>query len=66
MIDGISLSTRKFNDILDEQVTIALLSKGAITVSETNEMPPSDRRRILNMLMEIEQRNAEQLQKLRK
>ena len=46
MINGVPLKVRLFNDILDEQTTIALLSKGAISISETNCMPPSDRKRI--------------------
>ena len=65
MIDGVSLSVKLFNDILDEQTTIALLSNGAISISETNSMPPSDRRRILNNLLEIEKRKSEKLNQLK-
>ena len=65
MIDGVSLSAKLFNDILDEQTTIALLSNGAISISETNSMPPSDRRRILNNLLEIEKRKSEKLNQLK-
>ena len=64
IIDGISLKVRKFNDILDEQTTIALLSQGAISISETNNMPASDRRRILNNLLEIENKKQEAMQKI--
>lgn len=59
MIDGVNLNVRLFNDILDEQTTIALLSKGAISISETNNMPASDRRRILNNLMDLEDKRRE-------
>lgn len=66
IIDGVSLKIRKFNDILDEQTTIALLSKGAISLSETNNMPASDRRRILKNLMDIEQQRQEAIKQAQK
>lgn len=64
MIDGVSLNVRMFNDILDEQTTIALLSKGAISISETNNMPASDRRRILKNLLDIEERRKQEMNKI--
>ena len=65
MINGVSLSTKLYNDILDEQTTIAILSNGAISISETNVMPPSDRRRILNNLLDIEKQKADKLHHIR-
>ena len=65
MINGVSLSTKLYNDILDEQTTIAILSNGAISISETNVMPPSDRRRILNNLLDIEKQKADKLNQIR-
>lgn len=64
MIDGVSLKVKKFNDILDEQTTIALLSKGAISISETNDLPASDRRRILKNLIDIENQKKESLKQI--
>nr|DAQ00231.1 MAG TPA: hypothetical protein [Bacteriophage sp.] len=66
IIDGVSLKKRKFDDILDEQTTIALLSKGAISLSETNNMPASDRRRILKNLMDIEHQRQESIKQIQK
>lgn len=66
IIDGVSLKKRKFDDILDEQTTIALLSKGAISLSETNNMPASDRRRILKNLMDIEHQRQESIRQIQK
>ena len=64
MIDGVNLNVRLFNDILDEQTTIALLSKGAISISETNNMPASDRRRILKNLLDIEEQRKQAMQNI--
>jgi len=66
IIDGVSLNVRLFNDILDEQTTIALLSKGAISISETNNMPASDRRRILKNLLDIEEKRKQAMQNISK
>ena len=66
IFDGVSLNVRLFNDILDEQTTIALLSKGAISISETNNMPASDRRRILKNLLDIEEKRKQAMQNISK
>jgi len=66
IIDGVSLNVRLFNDILDEQTTIALLSKGAISISETNNMPASDRRRILKNTLDIEEKRKQAMQNISK
>lgn len=65
MIDGVSLKNKLFNDILDEQTTIALLSKGAISISETNNMPSSDRRRILKNLLDIESKKQQAIDQIK-
>ena len=64
IIDGVNLKQRMFQDVLDEQTTIALLSKGAITISETDNMPPSDRPRILKLLQQIEERKQQEFNKV--
>lgn len=46
-------------------MTIALLSKGAITLTDTNNMPASDRQHILNTLVDIEKKRQEELEKIR-
>ena len=55
----------KFNKILDDQLTISLLSKGAISITDTNNMPASDRQHILNVLVDLEKRKQEEMEKLR-
>lgn len=65
LIDGVLLRIQKFESVLDEQTTIALLSQGAISIAETNEMPPSDRRRILNNLLDLEEKRSQELNKIK-
>lgn len=64
IINNQNLRTIKFNRILDDQLTIAILSKGAITINDTNNMPVSDRQRLLNTLIDIENKKAEELKKI--
>ena len=45
----------KYEYILKEQLLIAYLSKGAITVTELNNMPIHDRKVLLNTLRQIEE-----------
>ena len=65
LINGVNLRTLKFNKILDDQLTISLLSKGSISIEDTNRMPASDRQHILNTLVEIEQKIQEEMNKIR-
>ena len=64
MINNQNLRVLKFNKILDDQLTISVLSKGAITITDTNNMPVSDRQRLLNTLIDIENQKAEELKKM--
>lgn len=64
IINGQNLRTIKFNRILDDQLTIAILSKGAININDTNNMPVSDRQRLLKTLIDIEEKKAEEMQRL--
>ena len=64
IINNQNLRTIKFNKILDDQLTIAILSKGAITINDTNNMPVSDRQRLLNTLIDVENKKAEEIKKM--
>ena len=64
IINNQNLRTIKFNKILDDQLTIAILSKGAITINDTNNMPVSDRQRLLNKLIDVENKKAEEIKKM--
>lgn len=64
IVNNQNLRTLKFNKILDDQLTIAVLSKGAISITDTNNMPVSDRQRLLNTLIDVENKKAEELKKL--
>jgi hypothetical protein len=61
----VNLRILKFNKILDDQLTISLLSKGAISITDTNNMPASDRQHILETLLQIEKQKQEELDKIR-
>ena len=53
----------KYENVLKEQLLIAYLSKGAITVSEVADMPIPDRRIYLNTLRQLQdalKRDAEE------
>ena len=41
------------------------MSKGSISIEDTNRMPASDRQHILNTLVEIEQKKQEEMNKIR-
>lgn len=59
----------KYEQILKEQLLIAYLSKGAITITETDDMPINDRKILLNTLRQTEEarkKKIEELQEKRK
>jgi predicted transposase YdaD len=65
MIDGQPYSFYRYEQILKEQLLIAWLSKGAITVTETNDMPIHDRKLLLNTLRKAEEDRQKKLEELR-
>jgi predicted transposase YdaD len=66
MIDGQPYSFFMYEQILKEQLLIAYLSKGAITVTETNDMPIHDRKLLLNTLRQAEEEKKKKLEELKK
>ncbi len=54
-----------YEQILKEQLIIAYLSKGAITLTETNDMPINDRRILLATLQQAEEDKKKRLEELK-
>lgn len=54
-----------YEEILKEQLLISYLSKGAVTISETNNMPINDRKIILTTLRQAEEAKKKHMEELR-
>ena len=50
MVNGKPYHSYKYEQILKEQLLIAYLSKGAITITETDDMPINDRKILLTTI----------------
>ena len=66
MIDGQPYSFYRYEQILKEQLLIAYLSKGAITITETDNMPIHDRKLLLDTLRQAEEEKKKKLEELKK
>lgn len=64
MIKGQPYGVYMYDQILKEQLLIAYLSKGAITVSETNDMPIHDRKVLLATLQQAEEAKKKHLEEI--
>jgi hypothetical protein len=64
-INGRPYASVKYEDILKEQLLIAYLSKGAITITETSNMPINDRKILLNTLRQAEDAKKKRLEELK-
>lgn len=65
MIKGRPYNSIRYEDILKEQLLIAYLSKGAVTVTETNNMPINDRKILLNTLRQAEEAKRKRIEELK-
>lgn len=65
MIDGIPYSSYKYEQILKEQLLIAYLSKGAVTLSETSDLPINDRKILLTTLRKAEEERKKKLEEMK-
>lgn len=65
MIDGIPYSSYKYEQILKEQLLIAYLSKGAVTLSETSDLPINDRKILLTTLRKAEEERKKKLEEIK-
>jgi hypothetical protein len=62
-IHNLPYKSYKYENVLKEQLLIAYLSKGAVTISEVADMPIPDRKIILSTLRQVQdamKRNAEE------
>lgn len=62
-IHNLPYKSYKYEQTLKEQLLIAYLSKGAVTISEVADMPIPDRKIILSTLRQVQdavKRNAEE------
>lgn len=64
MINGQPYSFYKCDQILKEQLLIAYLSNGAITITETDKMPIHDRKVLLNTLRQAQEERKKQLEEM--
>lgn len=62
MDDGRWYEQHRYDDIMEEQVTICYISN-SITIADTDEMTPYDRGLILKILMQIKNDEKEALEK---
>ena len=65
MIKGQPYSSWKYEQILKEQLLISYLSKGAISISDTNKLPINDRNVLLVTLKKIEEDKRKRMEELK-
>lgn len=64
MIKGQPYGTYMYDQILKEQLLISYLSEGAVTITETNEMPIHDRRVLLETLQQAEEAKKKRIKEI--
>lgn len=65
LIENKPLTVLKYEEILKEQLLIGMLSEGAVTLSETNDLPVNDRRILLTTLQKVKEERAERIKEMR-
>lgn len=65
-IKGQPYKSWRYEEVLKEQLLIGVLSKGAISLDDTNKLPINDRRILLSTLQKAEDDKAKKLEDLRK
>ena len=65
IIDGKPYKVWKYEEVLNEQLLIAMLSKGACTVDTTNYLPVNDRRILLKTLQKAEQEKQKRYEEMK-
>lgn len=63
-VNGKPYKSYKYEQVLKELLLIAYLSKGAITVTELNELPINDRKILLTTLRQTEEAKKKKLEEL--
>lgn len=64
IIDNKLLKVHKYEEVLKEQLMIGILSKGAIGLSDTNNLPVNDRRILLTTLQKAEEAKAKRMEEI--
>lgn len=62
MINGVPFKKYRFEEILREQMLICTLSKGAISIEDTNNLPISDRGFLLKNLYQMEEQRQKAIE----
>jgi hypothetical protein len=65
VINGKPYKAYQYEKILKEQLLIAYLSKGAITISETDTMPINDRKILLTTLRQAEEDRRKKIEEIK-
>ena len=65
MIKGKPYSSYRYEQILKEELFIACLSKGAVSITEVDNLPINDRVIILSSLRQAEDERRKHLQQLK-
>lgn len=59
MDDGRLYTQLRYDQIIEEQVAISYATKGGISISDTDEMCPYDRERVLKAIQDIRKSEAD-------
>ena len=65
LIEGKPLNVIKYEEILKEQLLIGILSKGAVPLDTTNDLPVNDRRILLTTLQKVEDEKRKRYEDLK-
>lgn len=65
MIEGKPLSVIKYEEVLKQQLLIGILSKGAVPLDATNDLPVNDRRILLTTLQKVEDEKRQRYEELK-
>lgn len=58
MDNGRTYKSQRYDDIIEEQVLIGYMSKGAIGLSDTDLISPHDRKAVLKSIIKIREQEA--------
>lgn len=65
IIEGRPYKAWRYEEVLKEQLLIGILSKGAVTIDSTNNLPVNDRRILLTTLQKVEDEKHKRLEEIR-
>lgn len=65
MINGKPYKSYQYEKVLKEKLLIAYLSKGAVTISELDDLPINDRKILLNTLRQAEEDRRKKMEEIK-